>query len=79
MAAGFKALVADSPKPSTLNADPYTLNPKPIAIATGINALVAVIFLVIGGGSKCRVPISEIGLSGGTQMMAMASSNEVLI
>lgn len=43
----------------------------------GINALVALVFLLIGGGSKCMVPIAEIGLSGGTQMMAMASSNEV--
>jgi len=44
----------------------------------GINALVALIFLIVGGGSKCKVPISEIGLSGGTQMMAMAASNEAL-
>jgi len=44
----------------------------------GINALVAVVFLVVGGGSKCMVPVREIALSGGTQMMAMASSNEAL-
>lgn len=44
----------------------------------GINALVAMVFLVIGGGSKCMVPVAEIAVSGGTQMMAMASSNEAL-
>jgi len=44
----------------------------------GINALVALILLVIFGGSGFKVPISEISVSGGTQMMAMASSNEAL-
>jgi hypothetical protein len=46
--------------------------------AAGINALVAIVFLLISGGSKCKVPINEISISGGTQMLAMASSNEAL-
>jgi hypothetical protein len=44
----------------------------------GINALVAVLFLLVSGTSKCKVPITEISISGGTQMFAMASSNEAL-
>ena len=44
----------------------------------GVNSLVALVFLLVGGGSGCKIPIKEIALSGGTQMFAMAASNEAL-
>lgn len=44
----------------------------------GINALVALMFITIFGGSGLKIPIKEIFISGTTQMLAMAASNEAL-
>jgi len=44
----------------------------------GVNALVAFTFLMIFGGSGLKVPVGIISVSGATQMLAMASSNEAL-
>eukprot|EP00960_Hanusia_phi_P049983 759921-Hanusia_phi.AAC.4 len=59
----------------------------------GANALVALFFLLIFGGSNfkvsrkflltrfltsCQIPIKEISVSGASQMLAMAASNEAL-
>jgi len=44
----------------------------------GVNALVALVFILIFGGSGLKVPIGAISVSGATQMLAMASSNEAL-
>jgi len=43
-----------------------------------LNAFVAGFFLLVFGGSGCKIPISWISVSGGTQMFAMALSNEAL-
>jgi UDP-galactose transporter B1 len=44
----------------------------------GINAAVALVFIMIFGGSGLKIPINEIFVSGATQMFAMAASNEAL-
>mmetsp|Transcript_9464 Transcript_9464/g.18349 ORF Transcript_9464/g.18349 Transcript_9464/m.18349 type:complete len:329 (+) Transcript_9464:68-1054(+) len=44
----------------------------------GVNAVVALVFIMIFGGSGLKIPISEIFVSGATQMFAMAASNEAL-
>ncbi|EKX39359.1 hypothetical protein GUITHDRAFT_114557 [Guillardia theta CCMP2712] len=44
----------------------------------GANALVALFFLLIFGGSNLKIPIKEISVSGASQMLAMAASNEAL-
>jgi len=47
-------------------------------VERGMNAAVALFFLMIFGGSGYKIPLMEIFLSGTTQMLAMASSNEAL-
>ncbi|KAJ1484854.1 UAA transporter [Baffinella frigidus] len=44
----------------------------------GVNALVALVFIMIFGGSGLKIPIADIFASGATQMLAMAASNEAL-
>jgi len=44
----------------------------------GVNAVVALVFIMIFGGSGFKIPTGDIFLSGASQMLAMAASNEAL-
>eukprot|EP00281_Chroomonas_sp_CCMP1168_P031423 CAMPEP_0206247124 /NCGR_PEP_ID=MMETSP0047_2-20121206/19639_1 /ASSEMBLY_ACC=CAM_ASM_000192 /TAXON_ID=195065 /ORGANISM="Chroomonas mesostigmatica_cf, Strain CCMP1168" /LENGTH=329 /DNA_ID=CAMNT_0053672621 /DNA_START=20 /DNA_END=1009 /DNA_ORIENTATION=+ len=44
----------------------------------GVNAAVALVFIMIFGGSGLKIPVWDISVSGTSQMLAMAASNEAL-
>ena len=49
-----------------------------LVVERGINALVALLGVMIFGGSGVRIPHTDIFNSGVSQMLAMAASNEAL-
>jgi UDP-galactose transporter B1 len=49
-----------------------------MACERSINSIVAGLFVLIFGSSGCKVPVTEIFISGVTQMISMSSSNEAL-
>ncbi|KAL1526530.1 hypothetical protein AB1Y20_015239 [Prymnesium parvum] len=49
-----------------------------LAVERGVNALIALLGVLLLGSSGCRIPHKEIAASGVSQMLAMAGSNESL-
>lgn len=49
-----------------------------LAVERGINALIALLGVALLGSSRCKIPHTQIFMSGISQMLAMAGSNESL-